>query len=215
MDADVPDISLPQLRCFLAVVEAGSLAQAGRRLGMSAASVSKTLSRLEASIGLRLLHRSTHALSLTGEGEALLDSASAVLPAARDFRDVAGGAAGADEAGTVRISAPVGLARSVLAPLLARFRAGGSTRYLPDAALVFDDGDGAWLAATSGAGIACAPLWLAAEALRNGTMVELLRHRRGEPVNVAAIRRERRLTPTRVAALLGFLSERAPDYGDL
>jgi DNA-binding transcriptional LysR family regulator len=35
------DVSVPQLRCFIAVVSAGSVAEAGRRLGMSAASVSK------------------------------------------------------------------------------------------------------------------------------------------------------------------------------
>ncbi|WP_224250221.1 LysR family transcriptional regulator [Hyalangium gracile] len=46
----------------------------GRRLGMSAASVSKALTRLEEGAGVRLLHRSTHARALTEAGEALIVS---------------------------------------------------------------------------------------------------------------------------------------------
>ena len=116
------DVSLPQLRCFVAVVEAASLAEAGRRLGMSAASVSKAIARLEQSAGVRLLHRSTHAFSLTPEGEALLDPARAVLAAALVFRESAGLTAGDGGAGAVRISVSVGFSRAVLAPLLAGFR---------------------------------------------------------------------------------------------
>jgi DNA-binding transcriptional LysR family regulator len=116
------DVSLPQLRCFVAVVDAASLAEAGRRLGMSAASVSKAIVRLEQSTGARLLHRSTHALSLTPEGEALLEPARAVLAAALQFRETAGEASSDGGAGMVRISASVGFSRAVLAPLLAGFR---------------------------------------------------------------------------------------------
>ncbi|WP_442681218.1 LysR family transcriptional regulator [Sphingomonas sp. ASY06-1R] len=117
------DVSLPQLRCFVAVVDAASLAEAGRRLGMSAASVSKAIVRLEQSAGARLLHRSTHALSLTSEGEALLQPARAVLAAALHFREIAGTASSDGGVGTVRVSASVGFSRAVLAPLLAGFSA--------------------------------------------------------------------------------------------
>lgn len=120
MIADELDVSLPQLRCFVAVVEAASLAEAGRRLGTSAASVSKAIARLEQSVGARLLHRSTHAFSLTPEGEALLEPAREVIAAAAGFRRVAGD--GVNVGGTIRISAPVGFCRVVLAPLLAGFR---------------------------------------------------------------------------------------------
>jgi DNA-binding transcriptional LysR family regulator len=93
------DISVPQLRCFIAVVEAGSIARAGRRLGTSAASVSKAIARLEESVGARLLHRSTHALSLTGEGQALLEPARQVLRAAQGFQEAATAAAGGIDSG--------------------------------------------------------------------------------------------------------------------
>lgn len=120
MGPDDPDLSIAQLRCFIAVVEASSLAEAGRRLGMSAASVSKAITRLERSVGVRLLQRSTHAFSLTAEGKALLDPAREVLAAAVAFRDAADD--GDQAGGTVWISAPVGFSRVVLAPLLASFR---------------------------------------------------------------------------------------------
>lgn len=120
MTSENLELSIPQLRCFIAVIEGSSLAEAGRRLGMSAASVSKAIARLERSIGARLLHRSTHAFSLTLEGEALIGPARSVLAAATAFREAAGN--GEHGGGIVRISAPVGFCRVVLAPLLPSFR---------------------------------------------------------------------------------------------
>ena len=78
---DAPDLSFAQLRCLLAVVDTGGFAQAGRRLGLSTSVVSKTVARLEAAHGVRLLHRSTHAVSLTAEGRALLPAARAAAGA--------------------------------------------------------------------------------------------------------------------------------------
>ena len=101
------EVSVPQLRCFITVVEAGSVAEAGRQLGTSAASVSKAIARLEESVGARLLHRSTHALSLTEDGEALLEPARQVVRTARSFQDAAADAAGGADKEIVRVSAPV------------------------------------------------------------------------------------------------------------
>lgn len=112
------DISFSQLRCFVAVVDAGSLAEAGRQLGMSTASVSKSIARLEQAAGAKLLHRSTHALSLTEDGERLLEPAREAVRAAGAFRQSAGARA---PSGWVRISAPVALMRDVLTPVLADF----------------------------------------------------------------------------------------------
>ncbi len=67
----------------------------------------------------------------------------------------------------------------------------------------------------AGAGIACAPLWLAATSLRNGTAVELLAKWRDADASVAMLRRNRRLTPGRLTTLMAFLSARAPEFGDL
>jgi DNA-binding transcriptional LysR family regulator len=119
--SDALDVSIPQLRCFVTVVEVGSFADAGRQLGMSAASVSKGIARLEQSTKVRLLHRSTHSISLTPEGEALLEAARSVVAAALDFRASSNQAAAQADGGTIRISVSVGLSRAVLAPLVAKF----------------------------------------------------------------------------------------------
>ncbi|WP_437828916.1 LysR family transcriptional regulator [Sorangium sp. So ce1153] len=112
------EVSVPQLRCFLAVVDAGSVAEAGRRLGMSAASVSKAITRLEDGAGVRLLHRSTHAISLTDAGEALLAPAREAVRAAEAFAETAAHASVRGDGGTVRLTAAAGMVRHVLAPLV-------------------------------------------------------------------------------------------------
>ena len=58
----------PDYALFAAVVAAGSLSAAGRRLGLSPAMVSKRLARLEARLGVGLVHRTTRRLSLTMAG---------------------------------------------------------------------------------------------------------------------------------------------------
>jgi len=116
-----PEISFSQLRCFIAVVDAGSLAKAGRQLGMSTPSVSKAIARLEQTSGIKLLHRSTHAISLTDDGGRLVESAREVLRAAGVFTRSAQAQTQTDSSGWVRLTAPVALTRDVLTPLLPRF----------------------------------------------------------------------------------------------
>jgi DNA-binding transcriptional LysR family regulator len=116
-----PDVSVSQLRCFVAVVDAGSLAEAGRQLGMSTASVSKAIARLELSSGVKLLHRSTHAVSLTRDGEQLIALAREVVQAAGAFSLSAGAQHRGGAAGWVRVTAPVAFMSHVLTPLFAQF----------------------------------------------------------------------------------------------
>lgn len=59
---------LTWMETFAAVVEAGSFTRASEQLGISKSFVSKQVSQLERSLGVRLLHRSTRTLSLTDEG---------------------------------------------------------------------------------------------------------------------------------------------------
>ncbi|WP_437319031.1 LysR family transcriptional regulator [Sorangium sp. So ce385] len=112
------EVSVPQLRCFLAVVDAGSVAEAGRRLEMSAASVSKAITRLEDGAGVRLLHRSTHAIALTDAGEALLEPAREAVRAAEAFAETAAHASARGDGGMVRLTAAAGMVRHVIAPLV-------------------------------------------------------------------------------------------------
>ena len=59
---------LKDLAVFVRVVELKGFAAAGRALGLTAPSVSKQIARLEAELGVSLLHRTTHNLFLTDAG---------------------------------------------------------------------------------------------------------------------------------------------------
>lgn len=66
-------------RLFTAVMETGSLAAAARRLGLSSGQASKLLAKLESDLGVRLLNRSTRALSPTEVGQAYYDRIRGIL----------------------------------------------------------------------------------------------------------------------------------------
>jgi DNA-binding transcriptional LysR family regulator len=67
------------LRTFLAVVQTRHFTEAARRLGLSQATVSQHVRRLEAIASRRLLARDTHAVSLTADGEAMVGFARSIL----------------------------------------------------------------------------------------------------------------------------------------
>ena len=112
--------SLLQISCFVHVAEAGSFAAAGRRLGLTTSGVCKAVGRLEAEHRVRLFHRSTHALSLTGEGEKLLDGCRSLVESYERVRSDLSEAGDGDRAGRVRIGAPPGFTRKWLLPVLGR-----------------------------------------------------------------------------------------------
>ena len=60
--------NLAGLLVFAEAAEASSFVEAGRRLGVSSSAVGKAVAKLEAELGVRLLHRSTRRISLTQEG---------------------------------------------------------------------------------------------------------------------------------------------------
>lgn len=57
------------LALFASVVEEGSFSAAGRTLGLTPSAVARAIDRIEARLGVRLLLRSTRALTLTAEGK--------------------------------------------------------------------------------------------------------------------------------------------------
>jgi DNA-binding transcriptional LysR family regulator len=67
------------IECFIRSAEAGSFAQAARRLGLTPAAVGKNVARLEGSLDVRLFQRSTRKLSLTEAGEYFLAEAAGGL----------------------------------------------------------------------------------------------------------------------------------------
>lgn len=109
---------LDELAVFLAVLEAGSLTAAARRLRRSAPAVTRTLAGLEARVGARLIERTTRKLAVTPAGRRLAEEARTILAGyeAAVAREEAG-----PLKGEIRISAPLVFGRRHVAPLLLRF----------------------------------------------------------------------------------------------
>lgn len=67
------------IREFVATVDGGSLTAAATLLGVTGSAVGKSISRLEARLGVQLLHRTTRRIDLTTEGEAYLISCRRII----------------------------------------------------------------------------------------------------------------------------------------
>jgi DNA-binding transcriptional LysR family regulator len=110
------------LRVFLRTAELGSFTQAAHSLGLPKANVSAAVMRLERSVGARLLHRTTRKVELTHDGrifqERCRDLLADIDELATMFRR-----GGADVSGRLRVDMPVGVARALVIPKLARFMA--------------------------------------------------------------------------------------------
>jgi DNA-binding transcriptional LysR family regulator len=112
-----------ELALFVVVIEQGSFSAAGRALGLSPSAVSRAIDRIEARLGVRLLLRTTRAVSLTAEGQAYLLAARRILADLDDAEQQI-----ADQGaprGRLRISAALSHGRLCVVPLLHRF----ATRY--------------------------------------------------------------------------------------
>lgn len=82
---------LEAMAVLLAVVEAGSLSAAGRRLGMPLATVSRKLGDLEAYLAVRLVQRSTRRLALTDAGQSYVAACKGILDAVAEAERTASG----------------------------------------------------------------------------------------------------------------------------
>jgi DNA-binding transcriptional LysR family regulator len=71
--------TLANLESFVRTAEGGSFSEAGRRLGLTAAAVSRNVAMLERNLGVRLFQRSTRRLTLTEAGERFLVSVGGSL----------------------------------------------------------------------------------------------------------------------------------------
>ena len=70
---------LRMIHYFVETVRHGGFSRAGRELGLTPASISRQVSQLEDSLGLRLLNRTTRQLSLTEAGELFYERVSHVV----------------------------------------------------------------------------------------------------------------------------------------
>lgn len=112
MKLDLDDADL-----FLRVADLGSLSAAARERDLPVSQVSRTLARLEARCGARLMHRSTHSLSLTDEGDTFAAHARRLLET-RDELAATFARHRAGPSGWVRVSVSPVLAETVIAPSL-------------------------------------------------------------------------------------------------
>jgi len=108
---------LKRMVIFAHVVEAGSFSGAARRLGVAKSAVSKHVSLLEQSIGVRLLNRNTRSLSMTDAGEGYYQRCAKMVEVVEDARQCI--SSSQDEPrGTLRISCPASFGIDYIAPLL-------------------------------------------------------------------------------------------------
>ena len=115
-------LELTDLRVFTRIVELGSISGAARGLEMPKSSVSRSLARLEGSVGAVLLERSTRHLRLTDAGLLLQRHARRILDDVGEAEDAIEGLVGVAR-GTLRVSVPFSFAAGPLAPMLPAFRA--------------------------------------------------------------------------------------------
>lgn len=102
------------LVAFVRSVESGSFSAAARDLDTTPSAVSRSISRLEGKLGVRLFLRSTRALRLTPDGQAFFER---IAPLLKDL-DSADEVLATGLSGRLKISLPNELARVLTAPIL-------------------------------------------------------------------------------------------------
>ena len=114
--------TLANLESFVQSAQAGSFSAAGRRLGLTAAAVSRNVAMLERNLGVRLFQRSTRKLTLTEAGEHFLVSIGSNLDALQAA--IASTAAHNNEpAGVLKVSMSATICLPHILPLLPAFLA--------------------------------------------------------------------------------------------
>jgi DNA-binding transcriptional LysR family regulator len=113
-------IQAADLAFFSTLAGAGSLSAAARELGVTTPAVSKHLSQMEARAGVQLVVRTTRRMSLTPEGEMVLEHARNILSEIENMEHLLG-LSKATPRGLLRINATLGFGRSFIAPIISRF----------------------------------------------------------------------------------------------
>jgi len=109
-----------ELGFFVSLATCGSLSGAARELGVSTAAVSKRLAQMEALLGLPLVNRTTRRMSLTPDGEVLLEHARRILDDIADLDQLLGASKGQPK-GQLRVNATLGFGRLHVAPAISQY----------------------------------------------------------------------------------------------
>lgn len=114
---DTLPFDLRSLELFLAVCDAGTMAQAARRLGLTQPAISQAVAEMERRMGVALFDRSARPLALTAAGGALRQRASALLSEARQIAPLLREAERA-RLPLIRTGIVDSLSRALMAPLV-------------------------------------------------------------------------------------------------
>lgn len=120
MSTELP--SFQDLRIFVAVARLAGFTRAASQLQVPRSTVSTAIGRLEATLGARLLQRTTRRVVLTSEGQELLIRSERLL---EDFEDLAGAFRNPDARlqGRLRVDVPIGMATGPVMAVLPDFLA--------------------------------------------------------------------------------------------
>ncbi|SMG02570.1 LysR family transcriptional regulator [Burkholderia singularis] len=119
---------------FVRTAETLSFVAAGRKLGVSASAVGKTIAKLERTLGVRLFHRTTRKVTLTDEGRHFHERCHRILEELRDAQAAVSQSAQTPR-GRLRVSLPV-IGYRFLLPVLPEFK-----RRYPEVELDLDFND--------------------------------------------------------------------------
>ncbi len=108
------------MKVFVAALDAGSLAGAGRQLGKSPAAVSRAIAFLEHHVGVELIHRTTRSLRLSEAGDRYLVACRRMLTDLEEADIIAAGERSAPR-GLLTITAPVAEGEAILRPIIDAF----------------------------------------------------------------------------------------------
>lgn len=111
---------LKNLELFVRVAALGAIGRAGAEFNLSATNASQRIKALEGELGVKLLNRTTRAVSLTPDGEILLQHARRILDDVDDARLVLSHKA-KTLSGLLRVTASASLARHHIVPFVPEF----------------------------------------------------------------------------------------------
>lgn len=110
------------MRCFMEVVDKGSVTRAAESMSIAPSAVSRRIKDLEARLGAQLLTRTTRSMSLTEAGQGFYDRCQAILAQVDEAESEVSNASCALH-GPLRVAAPLSFGVGYLSPILAGFAA--------------------------------------------------------------------------------------------
>lgn len=116
----LPSERLKGIEAFAVAAETGSFTEAAKRLNLTVSAISKSVARLEARLGIRLLERTTRRLKLTDAGAAFYATCTRVLADLADA-EAALASHGTEPVGRINIDVPVSFGRRRVLPLILDF----------------------------------------------------------------------------------------------